>query len=64
HFKETPLWIREYDQKPELKDQREWVFWQYSRKGKIKGIEQPVDLNVYTGSLKEWRDFVAPTVKQ
>ncbi len=64
HFKETPLWIREYDQKPELKDQREWMFWQYSRKGKIKGIEKPVDLNVYAGSLKEWRDFVAPTVKQ
>jgi lysozyme len=39
-FKDTPIWIREYKDKPDLKDQRAWTFWQQSNQGKIQGIEK------------------------
>lgn len=57
-FQNAPLWIRDYDGKPELKDDRQWLFWQYTSKSSIKGIEKPVDLNVYAGSLQHWQQFV------
>lgn len=58
HFKKTPIWLREYHAQPKLKDQRDWLFWQYSSRGKIKGINKPVDLNVYAGSAKDWQQYL------
>lgn len=58
NFTETPLWVRDYDGKPELKDGRQWTFWQHSSQGKIAGIPKAVDLNVYAGSPKQWRIFL------
>ncbi|WP_324627204.1 GH25 family lysozyme [Acinetobacter sp. MD2(2019)] len=60
HFDKTQLWIRDYDEAyPTLKDQRGWFFWQYSKQGKIAGIEQAVDLDVYAGSLEQWQSYLA-----
>ena len=56
-FPNTPLWVRDYEGKPELKDKRKWLFWQHSNQGKIEGMTKPVDLNVYEGSIKEWHHF-------
>ncbi|ARD30446.1 MULTISPECIES: GH25 family lysozyme [Acinetobacter calcoaceticus/baumannii complex] len=58
NFSETPLWVRDYEGKPELKDKRKWLFWQHSNQGKIVGIAKPVDLNVYEGSVKQWQQFL------
>ena len=63
HFNDTPLWLRDYEahaqqQKPELKDGRDWLFWQYSQTGRIDGISTGVDLNVYAGSQKDWQQFL------
>ncbi len=58
NFTETPLWVRDYDGKPELKDDRQWTFWQHSSQGKIAGIPKAVDLNVYAESPKQWRIFL------
>lgn len=58
NFIETPLWVRDYDGKPELKDGRQWTFWQHSSQGKIAGIPKAVDLNVYAESPKQWRIFL------
>lgn len=57
-FKNTPIWIREYQDQPTLKDQRPWTFWQYTAKGKINGIEKAVDLNVFSGSEQDWDEFL------
>ncbi|WP_447511851.1 glycoside hydrolase family 25 protein [Acinetobacter geminorum] len=57
-FPNTPLWVRDYEGKPELKDKRKWLFWQHSNQGKIEGITKSVDLNVYEGSVKEWHQFL------
>ncbi|OTG81174.1 GH25 family lysozyme [Acinetobacter sp. ANC 4648] len=57
-FKQTPIWIREYQGSPELKDKRPWTFWQKSNQGQIKGIHTIVDLNVFHGSEQDWNIFL------
>jgi len=45
------LWIARYsDTQPNIK---EWQFWQYSNKGRIKGIIGDVDLNYFKGSYSD-----------
>lgn len=57
HFNQTPLWIRDYQARPQLQD-RQWTFWQYSRQGKIKGINGAVDLNVFYADQDTWQQFI------
>ena len=57
-FKDTPIWIREYKEQPDLKDGRPWTFWQQTNQGSIQGITKPVDLNVFHGSADEWKIFL------
>lgn len=57
-FNDTPLWVRDYEAKPELKDGRKWLFWQHTQTGKIDGIPKAVDLNVYADSQRQWRIFL------
>ena len=50
-FKEYQFWIANYNFFVEnIKD--EWLFWQFTEKGTIPGIEGPVDLNIYNGTPK------------
>ena len=57
-FKQTPLWIREYQSQPELKGNPKWTFWQHTSQGQIKGIPTLVDLNVFQGSEQDWISFL------
>lgn len=57
-FVNTPIWIREYKDKPDLKDQRAWTFWQRTNQGQISGINKNVDLNVFYGNEKQWQQFL------
>lgn len=57
-FQDTPIWIREYKDSPELKDGRKWTFWQQSNRGQIQGISKPVDLNVFYGDAEQWKNFL------
>ncbi|MFD2909739.1 glycoside hydrolase family 25 protein [Flavobacterium ardleyense] len=48
-FKEYPLWIANYnfwrnDLEPD------WLFWQFTEKAQIRGIEGMVDVNIFNGS--------------
>lgn len=36
----------------------DWVFWQYSRRGRIDGINFPVDLNVFNGNELRFEEFI------
>jgi lysozyme len=53
-FKRYPIWIAWYNinKRPDsvLKD---WIFWQFTDKGKIKGIDGDVDINVFNGKIQE-----------
>lgn len=57
HFAQTPIWIRDY-QSAHPAPQPQWLFWQHSNQGKIKGISTQVDLNVFHGSAQAWAQFL------
>ena len=57
-FKAAPLWVREYQGKPDLKDNPDWLFWQHSNQGQITGVPKAVDLNVFNGTEKDWQAFL------
>ncbi len=55
------FWIRDIITKPNLKNRNRWIIWQYAANGRIEGIADDVDLDVFNGSEKE---FAALTKKQ
>ena len=58
-FEAYPLWIRNVVRRP--KTDREWTFWQYANRGRLKGYsgqEKFIDLNVFAGSKEQWEQFV------
>ncbi|WP_423220706.1 GH25 family lysozyme [Acinetobacter indicus] len=57
-FPQVPLWVREYQGKPALSGNPDWLFWQYSNRGQIPGIATPVDLNAFYGDEQDWQQFL------
>lgn len=57
-FPDNPIWIRDILSKPNLPDGRDWLFWQYTNRGRIKGINTLVDLNAFAGSRKEFEELL------
>ncbi|GAA4831814.1 glycoside hydrolase family 25 protein [Algivirga pacifica] len=55
-FDQYPLWIANYNYIDEPYA-HSWSFWQFSEKGKVKGITEFVDLNVYKGPLESLRQL-------
>lgn len=52
-FEDYTLWIAHYNvRKP---NNNQWNFWQHSDKGRVSGINTPVDFNVYNRSLEEMK---------
>lgn len=41
------IWIRDILFTPDMPDGKAWSFWQYADHGRVKGIDGPVDLNVF-----------------
>src|SRR4030095_5419921 len=62
--KDYPLWLAQYPNQhvegsnPSLpRGWFSWVFWQYSEKGRINGINAKVDLNLFNGTLEDLYKF-------
>lgn len=49
-FLEYPVWIRDIFGHPSSSLDRNWIIWQYHSRARLKGIEGPVDLNVWRGN--------------
>lgn len=47
---ERPHWVRSLREHP---DQTDWIYWQYSDKGRVDGIEGDIDLNVLRGDRSD-----------
>lgn len=61
-FQEYPLWIRNVYYPP-VDIGRQWVFWQYSDTGELRGTageEKYVDLNVFRKSREELEKLLVP----
>ena len=53
-FQRYPFWIAHY-YVPKLGYKGPWRFWQHTDLGHVDGIQGPVDLNIYNGSMYELR---------
>lgn len=59
-FAEYDIWFRNILRAPRLSDGREWVFWQYSDRGRLEGydgVEKFIDLNVFYGSKEKFESY-------
>ncbi len=56
-FDHEPLWLSALRQ-PEGVTDPKWTLLQYSHTGTVGGIKGDVDLNVFTGSQNEWKQWM------
>lgn len=57
-FDEYPLWIAHYKQLNQPRIARDWLFWQHSEKGQIKGIKSFLDFNVFNGDSTAFNEIL------
>ncbi|WEZ83068.1 GH25 family lysozyme [Rhizobium sp. 32-5/1] len=63
-FNDYHYWVRAVAQHPlEIYPDRRWAFWQYTSTGTIPGITGDTDINVFAGSAKNWKKWVAAVSK-
>ena len=56
-FEGYDIWIRNVYWTPQLKDGRDWTFWQYTDRARLAGYEgeEPfIDMNVFNGTPEEF----------
>ena len=58
------LWLRSVAGHPsDVYPGQRWSFWQYTGTGRIPGIKGDTDINVFTGSLNSWRQWIEKHAK-
>lgn len=50
-----PFWIAHYLQPAKPRVERDWHFWQHSEKGRVNGIANLVDFNVFKGDSADFK---------
>lgn len=62
NFDDYVIWMAAYttSPRPKLSGDKTWHFWQYSNRGRIKGVKGAVDLNVFYGSKEELKAVLIP----
>ena len=57
NFEDCEIWIRDIMKSPDLPDNREWTFWQYTNREILDGYqgeETYIDMNVFHGTQEEF----------
>jgi lysozyme len=57
-FDSYPLWVAHYLQKERPHIYRDWTFWQHDEGGRVNGIFNKVDFNVFNGDSLEFRKLL------
>ncbi len=55
-FKDYTLWVANYN-RTKVPVRHDWKIWQYSDKGRVKGIDGKVDINVFDGTVEELKSL-------
>lgn len=57
-FANYKLWIAHYtnNNKPDIANR--WLFWQHSQEGRVNGITEKVDFNVFNGNQQNFEDLL------
>lgn len=53
-----PIWVAHYKTRKPRINKDAWHFWQYTDKGKIKGIKGHVDMNVFNGTHEDFNKLL------
>lgn len=59
-FNEYDIWIRNVITQPSLSDNRNWTFWQYTNRDRLKGYsgkEKYIDVNVFYGDTEKFNKY-------
>jgi lysozyme len=57
-FTPNPIWISNFYSQPRLADGRRWTLWQYTERGRVKGVQTLVDRNVFNGSKEQFQELL------
>lgn len=61
HFPEYHFWIARYsDVQPEVEHSDSWMFWQFTDRGAIAGINAAVDINHFPGNWEQLSSLLIP----
>lgn len=65
-FRDDLFWLRSVAAHPNaIYDQRsDWVFWQYTAKGRVPGIQGDVDRNAFFGTRSQFQDWLAGDLRR
>ncbi|MDE6452581.1 MAG: hypothetical protein K2L27_00085 [Muribaculaceae bacterium] len=55
-FSDMPLWISSFTNPPISR--ADWLFWQHSHSGRVRGVAGHVDLNTFCGDSAAFRELV------
>jgi lysozyme len=50
-----PFWAAHYNEKRQPRTNRDWQIWQHNENGRVNGISQPVDFNVFKGDIFDFK---------
>lgn len=60
NFEGYDWWLRSVSAHPHVRyGTKDFLFWQYTGTGKVPGIRGDADINVFNGTQKEWRAWLA-----
>ncbi|WP_162428053.1 glycoside hydrolase family 25 protein [Pontibacter pudoricolor] len=61
HFTDYHFWIARYsDVKPEIHHTDSWMFWQFTDRGSVAGINAAVDINFFAGDMDKLTELCLP----
>lgn len=60
-FDNKSIWICSFNEN--FKEPQNWIFWQYSHKGKFAYAQGYVDLNTFNGNANDWRLFLSKNAR-
>jgi lysozyme len=57
-FDDYPLWVAHYLRQDTPRIKRDWIFWQHSEAGRVNGVRERVDFNVFNGDSLAFRNLL------
>jgi lysozyme len=57
-FDDYPLWVAHYLKQDTPRIKRDWIFWQHSEGGRVSGVTDKVDFNVFNGDSLAFRNLL------
>lgn len=57
-FSDYPLWLANYNRVEEPSSSDDWLMWQFTENGIVKGSKTKLDVNIFNGSIADMRSII------